>query len=270
MGDTMKVYVDVILFINIFFDFLILLSVSLILRGHIKIIRILLGSLVGGLSILFLFLNITVTTLFFLKIIIAILMILTTFGFKNIKYTLKNLSFLYLISIALGGALYFLNIELSYKNTGIIFYNNGYSINIILILILTPILLYIYIKEIKDIRNNYSNYHKVVIYFNINKYINLTGYLDTGNTLMDPYKNRPVVLVNSKKINKFILDKKELLVPYNGIGSSGIIRCIKINKIIVDKKEFKNILVGLIEDKIYIDGVDCILNNRMEDLCLES
>lgn len=269
MGDAMKVYIDVILFINIFFDFLILLSVSLILRRHSKIIRIILGSLVGGLSILFLFLNISVTTLFLLKIIIAILMVLTTFGYKDIRYTLKNISFLYLVSIALGGALYFLNIELSYKNTGIIFYNNGYSINMILIIILTPIFLYIYIKEIKDIKNNYSNYYKVIIYFNGNKYINLTGYLDTGNNLVDPYKNRPVVLINKNKIKKYITNNKELLVPYEGIDNGGIIPCIKVNKIIVDNKEYTNVLLGLYDKKIYIDGVDCILNNRMEDLCLE-
>ena len=67
----MKVYIDVILFINIFFDFLLLLSVSLILRRNAKLYRIILGSLIGGLSILFLFLNISKVTLFFLKLIIA-------------------------------------------------------------------------------------------------------------------------------------------------------------------------------------------------------
>ena len=90
IGDAMKVYVDLIFLINIFFDFLLLLSVSLILRRHIKIIRIVLGSLVGGLSIFFLFLNISSFVLFFLKIIIAIFMCLTTFGFKDIRYLLKN------------------------------------------------------------------------------------------------------------------------------------------------------------------------------------
>lgn len=270
IGDTMKIYIDVIFLINIFFDFLLLLSVSLILRRRANIFKIILGSLVGASSILFLFFNISTTTLFFLKIIIALLMVLTTFGYKNIRYTLKNISFLYLTSIALGGALYFFNIEFSYKNEGIIFYHNGMSINLIILLIISPILIYIYVKEIKSIRNNYSKYHKVDIYFKSNKNVLLTGYMDTGNNLTDPYKGRPIVLVNYKKIKKYVSDEKELLVPFNSVNNDSIMKCIRISKIIVDGKTIKNVLLGISTNDICIDGVDCILNNKMEDLCLEN
>ena len=265
----MKIYIDVILFINIFFDFLILLSVSLILRRHTKISKIIIGSVVGGLSVLFLFLNISTTTLFFLKIIIALLMVLTTFGYNNIKYTLKNISFLYLISIFLGGALYLFNIEFSYKNEGIIFYHDKMNINLIVLFLISPILIYIYIKEIKDVKNNYSKYHKVNIYFKSNKNVLLTGYLDTGNNLIDPYKKRPIILVNYKKIKKNITNEKELLVPYKSLNNEGIVRCIKPTKIVIDDVTYKNILIGLSNNDISIDGVDCILNNKIneEDLC---
>ena len=267
-GDNMKVYIDVILFINIFFDFLLLLSVSLILRRNAKLYRIILGSLIGGLSILFLFLNISKVTLFFLKLIIAILMILITFSYKDLRYTLKNLVFLYISSIVLGGALYFINIEFSYKNKGIIFYNNGYSVNIITILITSPILIYLYIKNMKDIKNNYSKYYKTNIYFKSNHFIELTGYMDTGNKLTDPYKKRMIILVSKEKVSKYIKNERKLLVPYNGV-SNGLLSCIRINYVKINDKIFKNVLLGLIDDKIYIDGADIILNNGMEDLCLE-
>lgn len=265
----MKIYIDVILFINIFFDFLLLLSVSIILRRHAKIYRIILGSLVGGITIIFLFFNITTIQLFILKLIIALLMVLATFGYKNIKYTLKNYSFLYLTGIALGGALYFLNLQFSYKNNGLIFYNNGFSINFIVLIILTPILLYIYIKELKDLKTNYSKYHKVNIYFKSNKNITLNGYLDTGNNLIDPYKKRPIILVDYSKIKKYITNEKELLVPYNSINNNDILRCIKVKKIEIDGLEYTDILIGLSLNKIYIDGIDCILNNKMlkEEIC---
>lgn len=269
----MKIYIDLIIFINIFFDFLLLLTVSLILRRNVRIIKIIYGSIVGGISILFLFLNIDLLTLNLLKIVISILMVLSTFGYRNIKYTFKNLSFLYLTSIVLGGALYFLNVQFSYKNTGIIFYHNGFSINFIVILISTPLLLFFYIKELKNMKINYSKYHKVIIYFKSNKYIRLTGYLDTGNNLIDPYKNRPIILIEHNKIKNYILNDKEILVPYKGINNEGILRCIKISKIIVDGKTIKNVLVGILDNNIYIDGVDCILNNKLtdkEELCLEN
>lgn len=260
----MKVYVDLLFLINIFFDFLLLLSVSLILKRHTKLYRIILGSLVGGISIFFLFLSITSLTLFFFKIIIAVFMILATFGFKDIKYFIKNISYLYLISIVLGGFLYLLNIEFSYKNNGLIFYHNGLSINIIILLIVTPILLYLYIKEMKDYKVNYSKYYKVEIILKNNNNIILNAFLDTGNNLIDPYKKRPVILVNYDTIKKYIINEKELLVPFNNINSEGLLRCIKPKKIIINNNEFNNILIGLSFNKIYIDGIECILNNNME------
>jgi len=260
----MKVYVDLLFIINILFDFMLLLLVSLILRRHMKIYKIILGSLVGGLSIFFLFLDISSKILFLLKIMIAIFMCLSTFGFKDIKYTLKNILHLYLVSIVLGGILYLLNIEFSYKNNGLIFYHEGISINIILILTISPILLYLYVKELKNIKTNYSKYYKINIYFRNNKNLELNAFLDTGNNLIDPYKKRPIILVDYNKIKKYITNEKELLVPYSNIGSDSILKCIRVNKIVIDDKEYKNILIGLSPNKIYIDGVDAILNNNMD------
>ena len=101
----MKIYVDVILFINFSFDLLILLSTSIVLKRKSKFYRLMLGAFIGSLSILFLFINITNLELFIFKIIISIIMILVSFGYKNIKYFGKNILFLYTISIILGGFL---------------------------------------------------------------------------------------------------------------------------------------------------------------------
>ena len=258
----MKVYIDLHFLMNIFFDFILLTPV--LESGDTKIQKILFGSLVGGLSIFFLFLSISQTTLFFLKIIIAMFMSITSFGYKDIKYTIKNFLYLYLVSIVLGGFIYLLNIELSYKNNGLIFYHDGIGINIILIIIISPILMYLYIKEMNNYKNNYSNYYKVNIYFRNDKNILINGYLDTGNNLIDPYKKRPIILVSYEIIKNYIIKEKELLVPYNNINNENILRCIRVKKILINDKIFNNILIGLMFNKIYIDGVDCILNNNME------
>ena len=105
-GDNLKLYLDVIMIINFFFDFLLLLGVSLLLKRRTKLNRIILSSFFGGLSIIFLFLKINSIELFIFKILISIIMILIAFGYKNIKYTLINLLYLYIISIFLGGGLY--------------------------------------------------------------------------------------------------------------------------------------------------------------------
>ena len=259
----MKIYVDILFFINTFFDFILLLSTSLLLKRRVKIIRIVLGSIVGGLSIIFLFFKISSFTLFIFKILIAIIMCIISFNYKNYKYTIKNVLYLYLISIVLGGFLYFLNIEFSYKNNGLIFYHKGISINIILILIISPILLFLYVKEMNKVKDVYSKIYDVDIYFR-NKNIVLKGFLDTGNNLIDPYKNRPVIIINYSIIKDYIKNYKRIMVPYNTVDNTGIMECVKPTKIIINNNTYNDILIGLSYKNINISEVDCILNNTLD------
>ena len=249
--------------INFFIDFTLLLGVSILLKRKVKINRLVISAFIGGLSILFLFIKLNNIELFLFKFIISVIMILIAFGFRNIKYTFTNLIYLYIISIFLGGGLYLLNVQFSYKHSGIIFYHNGFSINVIFIFLATPIIIYLYIRQNKKIKTNYSNYYNVRIYFKGNN-IDLIGYMDTGNNLVDPVTNKPVIFINKKKLAFEI--KEFMLVPLYTISGSDFIKCIKVDKLIVNNNEYDKVLLGII-DKIDLDGVDLILNNKMEGLC---
>lgn len=248
--------------INFFFDFILLLAVSMLLKRKAKLTRIIISSFFGGLSILFLFININSFSLFLFKVLISIIMIIIAFGYKNIKYTLFNLLYLYIISIFLGGGLYLLNLEFSYKHNGLIFYHSGLSINIILIIIITPIIIIIYIYQLKKLKNNYNNYYHVLIYFN-NHIIEGIGYMDTGNNLIDNLTKKKVILIDKRKII-FNIDKYRY-IPLSTVSGNDIIKCIKIDKVIINNKEYHNLLLGII-DNISMDGIDIILNNKMEDI----
>lgn len=255
----MKIYLDLIMILNFALDFVLLLSVSLILKRNIKIIRIMFGAFIGGISILLLFMNINSLMLFLLKLLISIVMVLVTFKYRNIKYTLINLLYLYMSSVILGGFLYLLNLEFSYKHVGIIFYNNGLSVNFIFLIIFSPIILYIYIKQTKNLRYNYSNYYNIEIFMNKKKY-KYTAYMDTGNVLVDTLTNKKVVLIDKRKL---LFNIKEFrLIPYMSVGGSNMIKVIKIDKLVFDNKEYSNVLLGIM-DKISLDGVDVILNRKL-------
>lgn len=255
-GDAMTIYLDYVFFINFFMDFILLLSVSMILRRNVKILSLIKGAFLGSISLITLFLNINSIELFIFKIVVSILMTLITFGYKNIKYTLKNVLYLYLNSIMLGGLLYFLNNQFSYKEEGLVFYNNGFSINLTIILISTPILMYFYIKQLYDLKNNYSVYYKVDIKYK-DKIIKLNGFLDTGNKLFDPITKKPIIIATKKSFKK--IDKYSL-VSYSTISGSSIIKCIVPDEVYINKKKInKKIKIGLV-DKINMEGIGCILN----------
>ena len=159
----MTVYIDGVLFLNFAFDFILLLTTSIVLKRNTKIFNLVLGAFIGSLSTLILFINVNSIQLFIIKIYLSILMNLFSFYYKDIKYTLTNITTFYIVSILLGGFLYMLNIEFSYKHEGIIFYNNGLSINVIILFIISPIILYIYVKQSKMFQKKIKNYHKVNI-----------------------------------------------------------------------------------------------------------
>ena len=66
------------------------------------------------------------------------------------------------------------------------FYNNDLGFNYIILVILYPLILYIYIRQAKELKNHYSLTYKVKIFLKNNEVINVNGYLDTANKLVDP------------------------------------------------------------------------------------
>lgn len=244
----MIVYIDLVLLLNIVLDSILLMSVSVLLGRNVTIKRIILGSITGGVSTIILFISITNLSLFILKIILGIVMCIITFGYVNIKYTLNNIFYLYIISFIIGGGITLIK-------------DYGYY-NYIILIISFIVISFLFIKQMKNFQDNYSNYYKVDIYIKGIVY-KLNGYLDTGNKLYDQYKNRPIILI-SKKIKYNIEDI--IYVPYVSLNNESLVKCLKVDKIIINNKIFNNYLIGLSDKKFHIDGINCILHSKMKGI----
>lgn len=185
-----------------------------------------------------------------LELITIILMITIAFKYKNIRYFLTNILYTYILSILLGGLIYLFNSKVTL---------NIY-LNYLVIIILSIEVMTLYIKENKKIKNTYNNYYKVDIYFKDKEKISLIGFLDTGNNLYDPYKKRPIILVDKKyqKEDKFIL------VPYHTINGEGLLKCIKPEKVYIEKIGYKNnLLVAFSSSPSTINDVEVLLHKDL-------
>lgn len=242
----MKIYVDLIFLLNVYLDFLILLITSLVLKRNVSLKRIFLGSIIGGFTIILLFVEISDFLLFIFKFIFSILMVLGTFSYRDVKYFINNLFYLYLTSIVLGGSLYLLELEFRFYN-------------IVLILIFSLIILYFYLKEMNKLKYNYNNYFKVEIEYK-KKIFNLVGYIDSGNKLCDQYKSRPISLVYNNDF-KYSYDDV-ILVPYETASGNGVLKCIKVDRLVINDIVCDDGLIGFMDKEIKIDGVDIILNSQ--------
>ena len=260
----MTIYIDLVILLNFGIDLLLLFAVAIILRRQTTLTKLLVSALVGSITILSMFIELNSLSLFFIKIVISIIMCLITFGYRNIKYTLNNLFYLYTSSIILGGFLYLLNLECSYKHEGLMFYYNGLSVNFIVLIILSPIIIYAYVKQGLNLKNNYSNYYNIDIYLATGEVITATSYLDTGNKLEDPYKKRPIILLNKDLLKLDYDNHRLLLVPYDTLNNHGLLKCIVPKSIYIQGIGFRNnFLIGISNEEILIDGVDCILSPKL-------
>lgn len=260
----MKIYVDLVLLLNFGFDLVLLFGVAIILRRQTTLKRLLFGALVGSMTILSMFVEMSSFTLFLVKVVVSVLMVLIVFGYHDIKYFGNNLFYLYTASILLGGFLYFLNLQFSYKNEGLVFYFEGLSINVIVLIVLSPIIIYAYVKQGLMLKNHYSHYYNVDIYFKDGSVVPVTAFMDTGNKLEDPYKKRPIILVNKDLVKLDYNRQGVVLVPYEAINHHGLLKCVVPEKIFIQGVGFRSdFLVGLSNERIMIDGVDCIIHSKL-------
>lgn len=245
----MKIYLDYVFFINFLFDFILLLGISIVLKRSILKRRLFLGSFIGGLSGLIILFDISSFFFFVLKLFLGFLIVIVTFSFRNIRYTMNNFFYLVILSILLGGSLYLLNIEVS--KTGLT-YNYVY---IILLLLVGLIVTLIYARYMRSSKQVIVNKYNVSINNNGTR-INLIGYLDTGNNLM--YRKKPVLILNKDIDINF--GNKFIYVPFVTVGGSGVIKCFLVKDIIINDKVFKNVYIGISNDKFYLNDADIILN----------
>jgi len=246
----MKIYLDLLFILNFIYDFLLLLTVYITLKRNISLKRIVFGALIGALSTFIILIPINKYLLFILKIITSLIMIIITYKFKDIKYFFNNIVYLYMCSVILAGFLYFLKLE---------FNNMCYLIS----LSIAPLILYLYVKEQRELKKIVNYYKKVIITLKNNKIIELNGFVDSGNKLKDPITNKYIILVNKKIIKGIYNIRSPMYVPIKTVNKNSLLECIPVNKIEIDSKTYNNYLLGLSDTFTGFDGVECLLNYHL-------
>lgn len=255
-GGFMKIYLDYIFFINFLFDFILLFGVSIVLKRNVSKVRLFLGSLFGGISFFIVFISFSSIVFFVTKMFLAVIMILITFSYKNFKYTINNFIYLIILSIIMGGGLYLINSEIGYSNVGMIFFTNGHSVNIFILVLIAFLMVTFYSKYIKIMKKNVNNKYNVTIYYN-NKEYKFEGYMDTGNNLL--YFNRPVIIINKNTI--FDEGINYVYIPFKTVSGDGVMKGVKLEKIFISGIGFvENIYLAIANDKFHVGDCGMILN----------
>lgn len=233
------IYIDEYIFINFLIDYVLLKSCSIILKINTTNLRITLSCIVSNISLLFLFVDINIIINILLKIIIAVIMIIISFGKEDI---IKNTIYYYLLNYFIGGFLFY------FKTSGLLKYKYY--------LLLVPIIMNIYKYYSYNLKNYLRLKYKVTVYLNNGKIIYLNGYMDSANTLVEPYSKRKVIITNKK------IDENYYLVPYKTIDNYSLIKCFNPKEVYIDGIGLrKDISIGIVKRKF--KGYNCLLNYKL-------
>lgn len=264
----MEVYIEDVILDNFIIDFIILWTTAKLLHLKPNYIFIILASAFGvGLTFVNFFISLTGFFLFAFKLLIGLSMVAIAFREKFFKKIfLQYLTFLF-ITFIYGGACFL--ICFSFGNiiiatNGVVSYELALPLGIIAgIIFAISLFLFQVFQKIKD-KAKVENFVYDAMICNNNCQIHLKAFLDTGNTLIDPITNKPVVFIsydNFKRLFKTVPLHEILLrkpikqlknmhyIPALSVGQKSDILIFTIENFSVSqnkfKYHFKNAVLGL-------------------------
>ncbi len=202
----MVLYVDILIILNLFIDYFLLLSSAVLLKQNAKKLRLILASILGSLSSLFIFLpTLPPVCMVLVKLMIGFCLVLIAFGYKTKIVFIKNVLLFFAENLIFIGIMFFLWMFASPPG---MLWKNGVTYMPIspTILILGSIIAYFatcLINFIMSKRIECKKICSIIIEFN-NKTVKINALYDTGNCLTEPFSGKPVCVCEYDSVFKIL------------------------------------------------------------------
>lgn len=228
----MVIYVDVLIFTNIIIDYILLFLTEKILKFNLKLYRVVLASIVGGVSSLYILLSVDhlIFDLLF-KLVSGILIILIALGRLKIKLIFSGYILFLMLSFAFNGLIYFLqnNFSNTYFSQNLVSYIN---ISPVLLIVLSSVfyLLVKIIYKIIDRKTSVSTAHLTV--YLLENVVSVQCMVDSGHTLTDPLSDSQVFILDGKKFDqltkcKVDISNRKRVIPIKTVGNSCLLEGVR-------------------------------------------
>ncbi len=198
-----------------------------------------------------------------LKVITAVVMIISTFGVKPYKQLFKRLFFLFAITFVFGGfslAIYmFFDKDILIYSNGIIYFD--VDMTFLAIISVISYIIISFITKFTDKKAPKSKEYMVSIENN-NKIITQKALMDTGNNLRDPFSSHPVILVDKQIFDTLFIEDKIRLIPTSTVSGESLLRAFKPQRITINDYSTDAVYIG--ESLSPLDDYKIILNINLE------
>lgn len=212
------VYIDVLLCLNLFINYFILLGCAKFLGVGVIRARLLAASIIGALFSLYILLP-TLNIFFSLcvEVLMASIIILVGFGFGSKVKFIKSAVCFFSMNFSFAGCMFLLWNFFTPKglimNNGIVYFNISP-----IVLIVSTVVAYIIIRLFNTLTGRAKTkgeLYKLVIYKD-GLSCNLIAKLDTANSLIEPFSGLPVIVVEYTAIKKLFSEQEQKLFITKG------------------------------------------------------
>lgn len=295
------IYLDVIMLICFIFNGAILFVVTYMMKQERSYTKLFFGT---TLATLFVPVVVYFPDSFFNtiagKIFFSIAIILITIGFKPIYILVKSLMTFYVVSFVVGGAIlsvhYMLaySVQTSFRNL-LLYVDNVYHSEVSLVIIFIGFPLTLFMTKVWSDKLAIQHFmsdqlYRITLSLN-DKQHTTTAFLDSGNHLVDPLTNRPVIVCDATFLQTFFseedwlnvtnaikknepqhipihLTNKISIIPFKSVADHHYLYAIKPDKLTIYMNttaiKTKNVLVGIQLSSITNDDAyHCLLHPQL-------
>lgn len=226
------IYVDVLLVVNFFITFLLLLITQKLAKENSKISRIVLASFAGAaysLVILFDELDFAVSLLG--KLAAACLIVLIAFRRSGFKNFVKTTAIFFFVNFVFVGIM--VGLWMIFKPSGIVINNSTVYFDVSAsALLVSAFIAYVISAVIIRIYNNKTaknELYNITVYYDGRKY-SFFAFADSGNNLREPFSDFPVIVADE---NLFKDVKCSRIIPVSTVNGEGILKAFKPEKVVI-------------------------------------
>lgn len=226
------IYADVLLVVNFFITFLLLLITQKLAKENSKLVRLVLASFAGAaysLVILFDELDFAVSLLG--KLAAACLIVLIAFRRSGLKCFAKNTAIFFFVNFVFVGIM--VGLWMIFKPAGIVINNSTVYFDVsATALLISAFIAYVISAVIIRIYNNKTaknELYQLTVYYDGQK-CSFFAFADSGNNLREPFSDYPVIVADENLFKDVPCSR---VIPVSTVNGEGILKAFKPEKVVI-------------------------------------
>jgi stage II sporulation protein GA (sporulation sigma-E factor processing peptidase) len=267
MRMKQTIYVDVLVAVNFFINYFLLLATSRFLAIPVRRGRLAAASALGAFFSLFILLpDVPAFLSLAVKLLMSVCIVLLAFRFHGIRSLVRETAAFYVMNFAFAGLMlalwYFLAPQGLVIRNSIVYFN----ISPVLLILLAAVC-YLIIRLVNRItgRQMPKELFCRIVVSRAGVSCSCTARVDTGNSLREPFSNEPVAVVRKAAVERIIPPENSLnlrLVPFHTVSGSGVLQAFRPDQMTIysGKRVISVPRVYIAVSKIGFDGCDALLN----------